>query len=135
MRGWIVPCVRVREILHQQVRSKEHLYVWIEGADDLTQEAQAFQKNLETSSDNVTCILEVREPWKLSPPNPSRCQTITMPSSVSFAKREILNKQRDLDFLFKKKLQDCQSWKDIVSIRKRRRSLRNSSSLYFYVRN
>ena len=35
-----------REILHQQVRSKEPMYVWIEGADDLTQEAQAFLRRL-----------------------------------------------------------------------------------------
>ena len=35
-----------REILHQQVRSKEPLYIWIEGADDLTQEAQAFLRRI-----------------------------------------------------------------------------------------
>ena len=35
-----------REVLHQQVRSKEPLYVWIEGADDLTQEAQAFLRRI-----------------------------------------------------------------------------------------
>ena len=62
-----------REILHQQVRSKEPLYIWIEGADDLTQESQAFLRRiLETSSANVTSMLEVREPWKLSPPILSR---------------------------------------------------------------
>ena len=52
-----------REILHQQVRSKEPLYIWIEGADDLTQEAQAFLRRiLETSSASVTSMLEIREP-------------------------------------------------------------------------
>jgi DNA polymerase III delta prime subunit len=72
-----------REILHQQVRSKERLFVWLEGADDLTQEAQAFLRRiLETSSENVTCILEVREPWKLSPPILSRCTTISMSSNI-----------------------------------------------------
>ena len=35
-----------REILHTQVRSKDKLYVWIEGADDLTQEAQAFLRRI-----------------------------------------------------------------------------------------
>lgn len=74
-----------REILHQQVRSKEPLYVWIEGADDLTQEAQAFLRRiLETSSQNVTSMLEVREPWKLSPPILSRCIPINMSSIQSF---------------------------------------------------
>jgi DNA polymerase III delta prime subunit len=74
-----------REILHQQVRSKEPLYVWIEGADDLTQEAQAFLRRiLETSSPNVVSMLEVREPWKLSPPILSRCIPISMNSKHSF---------------------------------------------------
>jgi DNA polymerase III gamma/tau subunit len=81
-----------REILHQQVRSKEPLYVWIEGADDLTQEAQAFLRRiLETSSPNVVSMLEVREPWKLSPPILSRCIPICMNSKYSF--RSIKNNQ------------------------------------------
>ena len=74
-----------REILHQQVRSKEPLYVWIEGADDLTQEAQAFLRRiLETSSQNVISMLEVRESWKLSPPILSRCIPINMNTTQSF---------------------------------------------------
>jgi len=74
-----------REILHQQVRSKERLFVWIEGADDLTQEAQAFLRRiLETASPNVTCALEVRELWKLSPPILSRCTVVTMRSDQSY---------------------------------------------------
>jgi hypothetical protein len=74
-----------REILHQQVRSKEPLYVWIEGADDLTQEAQAFLRRiLETSSPSVTSMLEVREPWKLSPPILSRCIPISINYKHSF---------------------------------------------------
>jgi DNA polymerase III delta prime subunit len=74
-----------REILHQQVRSKEPLYVWIEGADDLTQEAQAFLRRiLETSSPNVISMLEVRESWKLSPPILSRCIPINMNTTQSF---------------------------------------------------
>lgn len=71
-----------REILHQQVRSKEPLIVWIEGADDLTQEAQAFLRRiLETSSQSVISMLEVREPWKMSPPILSRCIPIYINSS------------------------------------------------------
>ena len=74
-----------REILHQQVRSKEPLYVWIEGADDLTQEAQAFLRRiLETASSSVISMLEIREPWKLSPPILSRCILINMNTSKSF---------------------------------------------------
>lgn len=74
-----------REVLHQQVRSKDRLYVWIEGVDDLTQEAQAFLRRiLETASANVTCCLEVREVWKLSPPILSRCTIITMRAENSY---------------------------------------------------
>jgi len=78
-----------REILHQQVRSKEPLYIWIEGADDLTQESQAFLRRiLETSSANVTSMLEVREPWKLSPPILSRCIPICMNNTESFRRQK-----------------------------------------------
>ena len=74
-----------REVLHQQVRSKERLYVWIEGVDDLTQEAQAFLRRiLETAAPNVTCCLEVREVWKLSPPILSRCTIISMRCETSY---------------------------------------------------
>ena len=74
-----------REKLHQQVRSKEPLFVWIEGADDLTQEAQAFLRRiLETASPNVVCALEVRELWKMSSPILSRCTIISMKSDKSF---------------------------------------------------
>jgi DNA polymerase III delta prime subunit len=74
-----------REILHQQVRSKERLFVWIEGADDLTQEAQAFLRRiLETAAQSVTCVLEVRELWKLSPPILSRCTVVSMRSEHSY---------------------------------------------------
>ncbi len=58
--------------------------MWIEGADDLTQEAQAFLRRiLETAATNVTCALEVREIWKLSPPILSRCTVVTMRSEQS----------------------------------------------------
>ena len=84
-----------REILHQQVRSKEPMYVWIEGADDLTQEAQAFLRRiLETSSPSVTSMLEVREPWKLSPPILSRCIPICMNSNSFRSQKNLSLAQR-----------------------------------------
>ena len=74
-----------REILHQQVRSKEKLYVWIEGADDLTQEAQAFLRRiLETASQNVISMLEVRETWRLTQPIISRCVPICISKTTSY---------------------------------------------------
>lgn len=82
-----------REKLHQQVRSREALFVWIEGADDLTQEAQAFLRRiLETASPNVVCALEARELWKMSSPVLSRCTIISMKSDTSY--RLLKNTQR-----------------------------------------
>ena len=64
-----------RETLHRQVRSQEPLYVWIEGADDLTPESQAFLRRiLETVSPSVQCILECRDPNRITPAIQSRCE-------------------------------------------------------------
>jgi len=108
-----------REVLHQQVRSKERLYVWIEGVDDLTQEAQAFLRRiLETASPNVTCCLEVREVWKLSPPILSRCTIITMRCETSY--RVLKNKSvaRHLG-LADDGLATIPAWNEIHLVRKR----------------
>jgi replication-associated recombination protein RarA len=76
-----------REVLHAQVRSQEKTLIWIEGADDLTQEAQAFLRRiLDTRSSDVTCILEVRDPSKLSAPVLSRCTLQRLPSEQSYRK-------------------------------------------------
>ncbi len=109
-----------REILHQQVRSKEVLFVWLEGADDLTQEAQAFLRRiLETSSENVTCILEVREPWKLSPPILSRCQIISMSSNSSFRQKRNIEIAKRCGLQIEEKFEKIPSWKDIYILRKK----------------
>ena len=74
-----------RELLHRQVRSQEPQIVWIEGADDFTPEAQAFLRRiLETVSQNVQCILEVRDPQKITPAIQSRCTWKPVGSSTSF---------------------------------------------------
>lgn len=108
-----------REILHQQVRSKERLFVWIEGADDLTQEAQAFLRRiLETAAPSVSCVLEAREVWKLSPPVLSRCTIITMKAEQSI--RSSLNYQRAaaLGLLGQSAPDTNLQWKDIPAYRK-----------------
>ena len=64
-----------RESLHRQVRSQEPLFVWIEGAEDLTPESQAFLRRiLETVSPAVQCILECRDPNRITPAIQSRCE-------------------------------------------------------------
>lgn len=77
-----------REVLHSQVRSQEKTLIWIEGADDLTQEAQAFLRRiLDTRSPDIYCILEVRDPSKLSVPVLSRCSFQKLPNELSFRKQ------------------------------------------------
>lgn len=108
-----------REILHQQVRSKEYMFVWIEGADDLTQEAQAFLRRiLETAATNVTCVLEVRELWKLSPPILSRCTIVNMKSDVSYRQTENRSVAAGLGIPFQyPSLSVIPAWRDIPHLR------------------
>jgi hypothetical protein len=63
-----------RELLHSIVRTKEPTWVWLEGADDITLDAQAFLRRiLETASVQVTCALEIRKIECMSEPIQSRC--------------------------------------------------------------
>jgi hypothetical protein len=109
-----------REYLHQQVRSKERMFVWIEGADDLTQEAQAFLRRiLETAAPNVTCALEVRELWKLSPPILSRCTVVSMRAEKSYRHSRNITIARHLGLQCAlPDLESVPSWKDIPALRK-----------------
>ncbi len=93
-----------REVLHAQVRSQEKTLIWIEGADDLTQEAQAFLRRiLDTRSPDVTCVLEVRDPSKLSAPVLSRCTLQRVPVEVSYRKTMLEGKAKQLGLLQTKK--------------------------------
>ena len=78
-----------RETLHRQVRSQEPLFVWIEGADDLTPEAQAFLRRiLETVSTSVQCILECRDPQRITPAIQSRCEWKQCSFNKSYRKEQ-----------------------------------------------
>ena len=80
-----------RENLHRQVRSQEPLFVWIEGADDLTPEAQAFLRRiLETVSPAVQCILECRDPQRITPAIQSRCEWKQCSFKKSYRKEQQL---------------------------------------------
>jgi hypothetical protein len=84
-----------RESLHRQVRSQEPLFVWIEGADDLTPESQAFLRRiLETVSPSVQCILECRDPNRITPAIQSRCEWKQPVGSESFRKTAFGNSTR-----------------------------------------
>jgi DNA polymerase III delta prime subunit len=92
-----------REILHAQVRSQEKTFIWIEGADDLTQEAQAFLRRiLDTRSPDIYCILEVRDPSKLSVPVLSRCSFQKIASDSSYRKQYLEAKASSLGLSFPK---------------------------------
>ena len=80
-----------RQYLFSQHRSKEPTLIWLEGADTLTTDAQAFLRRiLETSAPNVEFALEVRDETTMNPPLLSRCQRICMPN-ISFRKQTAIN--------------------------------------------
>jgi hypothetical protein len=108
-----------REVLHQQVRSKERLFVWLEGADDLTQEAQAFLRRiLETAAPNVTCVLEARELWKLSPPILSRCTIVAMRSEQSYRVKRNTTLAQSMGIIGPRCASELPAWKDIPQLRR-----------------
>ena len=76
-----------RSYLFSQHRSKEPTLIWLEGADTLTTDAQAFLRRiLETATSNVEFALEVRDEVTINPPLLSRCQQMFMPN-ISFRKQ------------------------------------------------
>jgi hypothetical protein len=61
------------------------MFVWIEGAEDLTPESQAFLRRiLETVSPSVQCILECRDPNRITPAIQSRCEWKQPVGTTSF---------------------------------------------------
>jgi DNA polymerase III delta prime subunit len=79
-----------RQFLFSQHRSKEKTLIWLEGADTLTTDAQAFLRRiLETASSNVELALEVRNETTMNPPLLSRCQRVCLPER-SFRKEQAI---------------------------------------------
>jgi hypothetical protein len=75
-----------RQYLFSQHRSREPTLIWLEGADTLTADAQAFLRRiLETAASNVEFALEVRDETTMNPPLLSRCRRVYMPNK-SFRK-------------------------------------------------
>jgi energy-coupling factor transporter ATP-binding protein EcfA2 len=84
-----------RELLHGLVRTREPTWVWLEGADDITLDAQAFLRRiLETASAHVTCALEVRRLECMAEPIQSRCilKRMTLTSSPTWRQKQIRDK-------------------------------------------
>ena len=109
-----------REVLHAQVRSQERTLIWIEGADDLTQEAQAFLRRiLDTRSQDVLCILEVRDPSKLSSPVLSRCSLQHHSSDTSFRRTQLEAKGQQFGLFVKAKEEEVPQTLEELSSYKR----------------
>ena len=77
---FVCPCRKDRTLrdgrqkLHIWARRTEPAILWLEGADDLTPEAQAFLRRiLETHAHDVLFILECRDAGRLQEPIRSRC--------------------------------------------------------------
>jgi ATPase family associated with various cellular activities (AAA) len=78
---FVCPCRKDRTLrdgrqkLHIWARRTEPSILWLEGADDLTPEAQAFLRRiLETHASDVLFILECRDAGRLQEPIRSRCK-------------------------------------------------------------
>jgi guanylate kinase len=78
---FVCPCRKDRTLrdgrqkLHIWARRTEPAILWLEGADDLTPEAQAFLRRiLETHASEVIFILECRDAGRLQEPIRSRCK-------------------------------------------------------------
>jgi DNA polymerase III delta prime subunit len=78
---FVCPCRKDRTLrdgrqkLHIWARRTEPAILWLEGADDLTPEAQAFLRRiLETHASEVLFILECRDASRLQEPIRSRCK-------------------------------------------------------------
>lgn len=79
-----------RPLLFSQHRSAEPTLIWLEGADTLTMDAQAFLRRiLETAGPSVEFALEVRDESTMSPPLISRCQRHVM-EPTSYRKLALL---------------------------------------------
>lgn len=84
-----------RQKLHIWGRRREPVILWLEGADDLTPEAQAFLRRiLETHSSDVQFVLECRDAGRLQEPIRSRCslRRQSMPTEAdlrAFAKGDV----------------------------------------------
>ena len=106
-----------RQKLHIWGRRREAVILWLEGADDLTPEAQAFLRRiLETHSSDVQFVLECREPGKLQEPIRSRCivQRILTPTAEDlriFAKRAYRGEEIDINAMIDYMLPDEYSYR------------------------
>ncbi len=136
-----------RQKLHIWARRAGSAILWLEGADDLTPEAQAFLRRiLETHAHEVLFILECRDSGKLQEPIRSRCriQRIHKPSwnqlESSFEKTPEMKKQareylcsNDFSFRRVQQIQFLQTeypeiWKQVYETRMKEKELSTNAT-------
>lgn len=123
-----------REVLHSQVRSQEKTLIWIEGADDLTQEAQAFLRRiLDTRSPDIYCILEARDPSKLSMPVLSRCSIQKISQELSYRKQLLEAKAVELGIYRKSSPDEYPT--NLQQLKEYKQAGKDPNSLLFYLTN
>jgi hypothetical protein len=140
-----------RQRLHLWGRRREPIVLWLEGADDLTPEAQAFLRRiLETHAEEVQFVLECRDPGKLQEPIRSRCtvETLQRPERsemAAWATRvygsrlrldEILDTMEPDEVSWRRLQQSCMlqlqspvAWAQVVATRKAERDLKGKLRL------
>lgn len=140
-----------RQRLHLWGRRREPIVLWLEGADDLTPEAQAFLRRiLETHAEEVQFVLECRDPGKLQEPIRSRCtvETLQRPERsemAAWATRvyggrlrldEILDTMEPDEVSWRRLQQSCllqlqapAAWAQVVNTRKAERDLKGKLRL------
>lgn len=107
---FVCPCRKDRTLregrqkLHLWARRTEPAILWLEGADDLTPEAQAFLRRiLETHAKEVQFILECRDVGRLQEPIRSRCrlQRMKIPSwmEMDAYARSVLGEEKEQEQL------------------------------------
>lgn len=136
-----------RQKLHIWARRAGAAILWLEGADDLTPEAQAFLRRiLETHAHEVLFILECRDSGKLQEPIRSRCRIkrISKPEwsdleSQMKTSSEYVNQTREYlssnDYSFRriKQIEFLQTeypeiWEQVYNTRMQEKSLSSSAT-------
>jgi hypothetical protein len=139
-----------RQRLHLWGRRREPIVLWLEGADDLTPEAQAFLRRiLETHAEEVQFVLECRDPGRLQEPIRSRCavETLQRPERremAAWAARvygdrlridEVLDTMEPDEVSWRRLQQSCllqlqapAAWAQVVATRKAERDLKGGGT-------
>jgi hypothetical protein len=91
-----------RTVIHEWALRAEPTLLWIEGADDLTPEAQSFLRRiLETYALRVRFCLEARTLESIQEPILSRCEILRLPAKTSATLTEEFARTYSADLIAK----------------------------------